>query len=132
MEQLQSSISSNSAKIDHQNLLMDECLLFDEYTDRLSNSISSIDDINERDMIGIEQSYDEYMDEKKKKEKSSHQLVEFAYDGKTTKWIRDGEFVFIDEETCIGCTQCAQISPSSFKMIEDTGRARTYSQRNTE
>jgi len=104
MEQLQLSISSNAAKIDHQNLLMDECLLFDEYTDRLSNSISTISD-NESDMIGIEQSYNEYMNEEKKKEKSSHQLVEFAYDGKTTKWIRDGEFVFIDEETCIGCTQ---------------------------
>jgi len=106
VHELQSSISSNAAKIDHQNLLMDECLLFDEYTDRLSNSISSINDINESDMIGIEQSYNEYMnEEKKKKEKSSHQLVEFAYDGKTTKWVRDGEFVFIDEETCIGCTQ---------------------------
>lgn len=43
--------------------------------------------------------------ERKKKEKGSHELVEMAYDGKTPKRIRDGQFVFIDEETCIGCTQ---------------------------
>jgi ferredoxin len=38
--------------------------------------------------------------------------------------------VFIDEESCIGCNQCAHIAPSSFIML-DTGRARTFSQRNT-
>ena len=121
--------------------------------------------------------------------------MEMASDGRTPKRIRDGQFVFIDEETCIGCVQvsravvydprlfdsrcpvvvyfvygafaterdesvtyrhracvisfsfslisksliprprfvrgipqCAQIAPSSFKMIEDSGRARTYQQ----
>jgi hypothetical protein len=28
-----------------------------------------------------------------------------ASDGKTPMRIRDGQFVFIDEESCIGCTQ---------------------------
>lgn len=36
--------------------------------------------------------------------------------------------VFIDEESCIGCAQCALICPSSFLMLE-SGRARTFSQR---
>ena len=40
--------------------------------------------------------------------------------------------VFIDEESCIGCSQCATIAPASFKMLEDTGRARTFYQRNTD
>ena len=40
------------------------------------------------------------------------------------------EIVFIDEESCIGCYQCANVSPSSFK-IEDSGRARTFHQSNS-
>ena len=36
--------------------------------------------------------------------------------------------VFIDEESCIGCAQCATVCPSSFLMLE-TGRARTFTQR---
>jgi len=35
--------------------------------------------------------------------------------------------VFIDEESCIGCYQCANIAPSSFEILE-TGRARTHTQ----
>ena len=42
--------------------------------------------------------------------------------------FQDGDFVYIDEESCIGCTQCAATAPSSFRMIESTGRARTYVQ----
>lgn len=61
---------------------------------------------------------------------SSHELVEMASDQKTPLRMRDGEFVFIDEESCIGCTHCALIAPTSFKMVE-SGRARTYFQRNS-
>jgi len=59
--------------------------------------------------------------------KSSYELVEMASDNKTPKRIRDGSFVFVDEETCIGCTQCAQVAPSSYTMLEN-GRARAFSQ----
>jgi len=58
---------------------------------------------------------------------SSHELVELASDNKTPKRIREGKFVFIDEETCIGCTQCVQVAPSSFLMLEN-GRARAFQQ----
>mmetsp|Transcript_21409 Transcript_21409/g.31681 ORF Transcript_21409/g.31681 Transcript_21409/m.31681 type:complete len:559 (-) Transcript_21409:262-1938(-) len=61
--------------------------------------------------------------------KSSHELVPLATDGKTPSRLRDGDFVFIDEESCIGCTQCANVAPSSFKML-DNGRARTFEQSN--
>jgi len=43
------------------------------------------------------------------RDQSIHELVEMAYDGNTPKRIRDGQFVFIDEETCIGCTQVSAI-----------------------
>lgn len=120
LESLLSSYSSGG-KVSDPELLMDECLLFDDYEDRLHHR--------------------EYTDRKDdnryafdllpaKKEKSSHELVEMTADGETPKRIRDGQFVFIDEESCIGCAQCARISPSSFKMIEETGRARTFYQRN--
>jgi ferredoxin len=61
--------------------------------------------------------------------KSSHELVELASDGKTPGRLRDGDFVFIDEESCIGCTQCANVAPSAFTML-DNGRARTFQQSN--
>mmetsp|Transcript_19919 Transcript_19919/g.33071 ORF Transcript_19919/g.33071 Transcript_19919/m.33071 type:complete len:558 (+) Transcript_19919:89-1762(+) len=66
----------------------------------------------------------------KKKELSSHELVEMAADGKTPLYLRDGEFIFIDEESCIGCIQCASTAPSSFLML-DHGRARSYLQSNS-
>ena len=60
--------------------------------------------------------------------KSSHEKVELAKDGKTPLWLQDGDYVYIDEESCIGCTQCALAAPASFQMLEN-GRARTFSQR---
>ncbi|KAL7572021.1 hypothetical protein ACA910_001676 [Epithemia clementina (nom. ined.)] len=42
--------------------------------------------------------------------------------------FQDGDFVYIDEESCIGCMQCAVTAPSSFRMIPSSGRARTFVQ----
>ena len=42
--------------------------------------------------------------------------------------IKDGEFMFVDEDSCIGCSNCAFYAPDSFKMLLSTGRARAYSQ----
>eukprot|EP00536_Pseudo-nitzschia_multiseries_P012785 jgi/Psemu1/309415/fgenesh1_kg.508_\ len=61
---------------------------------------------------------------------SSHKLVEMSNDKKTPLRMKDGEFVLIDEESCIGCRKCVDMAPSSFSMM-DSGRARTYSQRKT-
>ena len=36
--------------------------------------------------------------------------------------------VFIDEESCIGCMQCAFVAPASFRMVEN-GRVRAFAQR---
>ncbi|KAG7346760.1 4Fe-4S single cluster domain of ferredoxin I [Nitzschia inconspicua] len=59
---------------------------------------------------------------------SSHKLLEMARDGNTPLRMRDGEFVFIDEESCIGCMMCANVAPAAFVMLE-SGRARTFHQR---
>jgi len=63
----------------------------------------------------------------KKKGPGSHHDVQLAKDGKTPLYLKDGDFVFIDEESCIGCTQCAIIAPGAYKMT-DSGRARTFVQ----
>ena len=70
--------------------------------------------------------YDKRADRKKK---SSHELVVLASDNKTPLWINDGEFVFIDEDSCIGCTNCALAAPGSFEILDYDGRARTFAQR---
>lgn len=154
MERLRAKYASSGAGDDGSQLLMDECELFDDYKDRLSYRISHSDDSDDG-MLGTEGGWDFLA----RKEKSSHESVEMASDGTTPRRIRDGKFVFIDEESCIGCTQvcepfrsqynreqflprdvlllclrscqCAQIAPSTFKMIEESGRARAYSQSNS-
>ena len=73
--------------------------------------------------------YQTSWDDVKDKEFTSHELLEMAADGKTPLFLRDGDFIFIDEESCIGCTQCVTTAPSSFLML-DHGRARTFEQRN--
>ncbi|CAL4894551.1 unnamed protein product [Urochloa decumbens] len=38
------------------------------------------------------------------------------------------DHVFVDEFTCIGCKNCANICPNVFQIEEDFGRSRVYSQ----
>merc|ERR1712232_1381313 len=63
----------------------------------------------------------------KYKSGSSYKQVKLAYDNETPKFQRDGTFVFIDEESCIGCRQCVTIAPSMYKIVDD-GKARAFSQ----
>lgn len=106
------TLSENQrASVSDHNTLMDECEILGWSDDSTYNLHSMHEATLESD-----------------NKKSSFELVELASDNKTPKWIRDGEFVFIDEETCIGCGQCAAVSPASFVMMEN-GRARTYVQR---
>ncbi|KAK4776600.1 hypothetical protein SAY86_005288 [Trapa natans] len=39
------------------------------------------------------------------------------------------DHVFVDEFSCIGCKNCANVSPDVFSIEEDYGRARVYCQR---
>ncbi|CAJ1961705.1 unnamed protein product [Cylindrotheca closterium] len=55
----------------------------------------------------------------------SHTMVE--KDKETGEPIRQ-QMVYVDEMTCIGCTNCAMIAQSTFFMEEEYGRARVFSQ----
>ncbi len=94
------------------SFLMDECELLDDYEERLLHRHDSM--TNEDDVLGVESAWNFLKEDGRNKEggkmtrnreKSSHERVEMASDGKTPRRIRDGQFVFIDEETCIGCSQ---------------------------
>ena len=102
--------SSGVERSSHRNTppsLMDECELFDEYEERLYRRSS--EDNDEGDIMGAESAWDFLKRKDGGRERSSHELVEMTPDGITPKRIRDGQFVFIDEETCIGCTQVSTL-----------------------
>ena len=95
--------------------MMDECEILEWKDDEHSNIRSS----SSSQMIGASSDT----------KKSSHEFVMLASDNKTPSRLRDGEFVFIDEESCIGCKQCASVAPSAAFML-DSGRARMFTQSN--
>ena len=55
----------------------------------------------------------------------SHTRVE--KDPETGEAIRQ-QMVYVDEHTCVGCYNCANIAQSTFFMEEEHGRARVFSQ----
>jgi len=55
----------------------------------------------------------------------SHATVEV--DEETGETIRS-QMVYVDEHTCIGCTNCATVAQSTFFMEEEMGRARVFEQ----
>jgi len=55
----------------------------------------------------------------------SHTMVE--RDEETGDLVRT-QMVYVDEVTCIGCTNCAMIAQSTFFMDSEYGRARVYNQ----
>ena len=57
----------------------------------------------------------------------SHELVELDEDGEPYF----ERFVFVDEASCIGCTNCACVAPATFFMEDDYGRAGSSSSRAT-
>lgn len=36
--------------------------------------------------------------------------------------------MYVDEYTCIGCTNCAHVAPNTFYMDDEHGRARVFQQ----
>lgn len=69
-----------------------------------------------------ETSYEEEEDWKKVE---SHTKVELDPD--TGEPVRQ-QMVYVDEHTCIGCTNCAMIAQSTFFMDDEHGRARVFNQ----
>ena len=87
-------------------LFVDECVLFDDYVERLSHERASRNGGD--DALATEDGWDFLA---RRKGESSHEAVEMASDGETPLRIRDGQFVFIDEESCIGCKQVSRERP---------------------
>ena len=56
----------------------------------------------------------------------SHELIEVDEDGDPI--TETARMTYVDEATCIGCTLCAGIAPSTFQMTDDHGRARVFNQ----
>mmetsp|Transcript_39686 Transcript_39686/g.65507 ORF Transcript_39686/g.65507 Transcript_39686/m.65507 type:complete len:361 (-) Transcript_39686:165-1247(-) len=56
----------------------------------------------------------------------SHQHVEV--DAATKEPLYQERFVYVDEYTCIGCTNCAAVAQNTFFMEEEFGRARVFLQ----
>lgn len=68
---------------------------------------------------------DGYLDETDWKTVESHTKVEIDED--TGEPVRQ-QMVYVDEHTCIGCTNCAMIAQSTFYMNDEHGRARVFNQ----
>jgi len=102
---------------------MDECEVSEWYTGELAfGDDSSIND--EYFTSGGASGKSRFIRE------SSHKKIQLASDKKTPLYIKEGEFIFIDEESCIGCNLCVDHSPDSF-LTMDSGRARNFEQRNS-
>lgn len=66
-----------------------------------------------------------YSEDEDLKKVESHAKVE--KDPETGEPIRQ-QMVYVDEHTCIGCTNCAMIAQSTFFMDDEHGRARVFQQ----
>jgi ferredoxin len=88
----------------------------------------AIDDSWEKDEVseGM-QAYrvEGYEDDTDWKKVESHTKVEVDED--TGDPVRQ-QMVYVDEHTCIGCTNCAMIAQSTFFMDDEHGRARVFNQ----
>ena len=56
----------------------------------------------------------------------SHEHVEV--DKASNEPLYQERFVYVDEYTCIGCTNCACVASNTFFMEDDYGRARVFLQ----
>jgi ferredoxin len=93
----------------------------------ISNTLDvAVDDKLEQDVEGMklyrQESYEDDID---LTTVESHSRVE--KDPETGEPIRS-QMVYVDEHTCIGCTNCAMIAQSTFFMHDEHGRARVFDQ----
>jgi ferredoxin len=98
---------------------------FDSQT--ISNTLDvAVNDALEQDVEGMKRYRQEsYQDEIDLTAVESHTQVDL--DSETGEPIRS-QMVYVDEHTCIGCTNCAMIAQSTFFMHHEHGRARVFNQ----
>lgn len=94
----------------------------------ISNTLGVATDTTLEDAEQVEgmQKYREesYMEEVDLETIESHTQVERDENGELVRT----QMVYVDEHTCIGCTNCAMIAQSTFFMHPEHGRARVFSQ----
>ena len=99
---------------------------FDSETISNTLGVAVSDELEKDEVQGMqtyrETAYDEDLDWS---EVESHTKVE--KDEETGEPIRQ-QMVYVDEHTCIGCTNCAMIAQSTFFMHDEHGRARVFNQ----
>ncbi|CAB9520811.1 DNAJ heat shock N-terminal domain-containing protein [Seminavis robusta] len=100
---------------------------FDSSTIESTLDVSMDSSLEEKDEVdGMKLFREEsYWDEEDMSLVESHTKV--AKDPDTGETMRS-QMVYVDEHTCIGCTNCAMIAQSTFFMQDDHGRARVFEQ----
>jgi ferredoxin len=101
---------------------------FDTLTIQNTFGVAVNDELETKDeLVGMKEyrkmTYIDVDEDLKKVE--SHTQVE--KDAETGEPFRQ-QMVYVDEHTCIGCTNCAMIAQSTFFMHEEHGRARVFRQ----
>ena len=101
---------------------------FDENTIKNTYGVETDDTLETKDEVTGMKEYREELyweDEEDLKTVESHTKVE--KDAETGEVIRL-QSVYVDEHSCIGCWNCANIAQSTFFMEEEHGRARVFQQ----
>lgn len=103
---------------------------FDDETIKNTFEIEVDDSLETKDEVAgmkeyREDVYDYEEDEDDWNVVESHTRVD--RDSETGESIRQ-QMVYVDEHTCIGCTNCAMIAQSTFFMEDEHGRARVFNQ----
>jgi ferredoxin len=100
---------------------------FDPELIRNTFGVAVDDSLETKDEIVGMKEYREtsYLEEEDLRKVESHTKVEI--EPETGEPIRQ-QMVYVDEHTCIGCTNCAMIAQSTFFMDDEHGRARVFQQ----
>lgn len=99
---------------------------FDQETIKNTFGIAVDDELEKDEVEGMQNFRDEsYWEDEDWKIVESHTKVE--KDPDTGEPVRQ-QMVYVDEHTCIGCTNCAMVAQSTFFMDDEHGRARVFQQ----
>mmetsp|Transcript_197 Transcript_197/g.409 ORF Transcript_197/g.409 Transcript_197/m.409 type:complete len:441 (-) Transcript_197:330-1652(-) len=100
---------------------------FDDVVIKNTFGVEVDDSLESKDEVNGMQDYRNtmYIEDDDLKEVESHTKVQ--KDPETGEPIRQ-QMVYVDEHTCIGCTNCAMIAQSTFFMDDEHGRARVFQQ----
>ena len=99
---------------------------FDSGTIANALGVATDTKLEDQDQVAGMQAYREasYLEDVDLETVDSHTMIERDENGEPIRT----QMVYVDEHTCIGCTNCAMIAQSTFFMYSEHGRARVFSQ----